>query len=126
MLYIGIQGGQIEMDIKKLSIVPLICFALATIYISVFNRENYFEFAFIWYFSTIIIRNKILIFYEKNAFILFIVSEFLLLVYTINIVVSFVLADQYDYKWVFAINSIFFVIEILYSHKEYPFKNMAF
>lgn len=115
----------IQMKFRKIYAIPLIVLTLATIYIMLFNTTQYLEVVFIFYTSTILIRAKLLQFFEKNRFILFIVAELLLLTFTAT--TSFaILTLEEDKTPVLVIANVFVLLmEMGYSLKEYPYKFKA-
>lgn len=110
------------MDLKRLLIIPFLLVGILTFYINILNTENYLGLAFVWFCSTIIIRNKILAYFKKNKLVLFIVAEFFVIIYTLTLAAAVLLYDDNKNGILLLANAFFFLIEITYSLKEYPIK----
>lgn len=110
------------MDLKKLLIIPFLLVGILTFYINILNTENYLGVSFVWFCSTLIIRNKILAYFKKNKLVLFIVAEFFVIIYTLTLAAAVLLYDDNKNGILLLANAFFFLIEITYSLKEYPIK----
>lgn len=109
------------MKFRTIYIVPLILLTIATIYIMLFNTSKYLEIIFIFYTSSILLRSKLLQFFEKDRFILFIVAELLLLIFTATTCFA-ILALEADKSPIMVITNVFVLLmEIGYSLREYPY-----
>jgi len=110
------------MKFRKIYVAPLLLLAVATIYVMLFNTTKYLEVVFIFYTSTILMRNKLLQFFDKNRFILFIVAELLLLVLTGTTCVAVLLLEDGKSPVMFIANIIVLLAEMGYSLKEFPYR----
>lgn len=110
------------MNFRNIYIAPLFLLAAATIYIMLFNTTKYLEVIFIFYTSTILMRNNLLKFFDKNRFVLFIVAEFFLLVLTGTTCVAVLLLEDGKSPVMFIANIVVLLAEMGYSLKEYPHK----
>ena len=109
------------MKYRTFYIVPLILLTIATIYIMLFNTTKYLEVIFILDTSSILFRTKLLQFFEKNRFVLFIVAELLLLIFTATTCFA-ILALEEDKSPIIVIANVFVLLmELGYSLREYPY-----
>lgn len=110
------------MKFRKIYAVPFTLLAIMVTYLMVFNTVHYFDVIFIFYTSSILFRNKLLSFFEKDRFVLFIVAEFLLVVFTASTCLAMLLWDEDKLPVILITNGIVLLFEIGYSLKEYPYR----
>lgn len=111
-----------KMKFRKIYAVPFTLLAIMVTYLMVFNTVHYFDVIFIFYTSSILFRNKLLSFFEKDRFVLFIVAEFLLVVFTASTCLAMLLWDEDKLPVILITNGIVLLFEIGYSLKEYPYR----
>jgi hypothetical protein len=98
----------------------------SVIYIMIFNTTQYLEVIFICYASSIIFRKKILQFFDKNKFILFLVAEVLLMALTASTCIAILLLENDRSPMMVIANVSVLLFEIGYSLHEYPYKSKVF
>ncbi len=107
---------------KGLIITSSLLLIAITIWISVFNQENYHFVAVGFYGITIILRNKILHLFDRNDLSLFYVTDLFVVAYGISLVIATMIADNISGSVEFYTCLVLFFIEILYSNNERPMK----
>lgn len=114
-----------KMKFRKIYAIPFTLLAIMITYLMVFNTVHYFDVIFIFYASSILLRNKLLSFFEKDRFILFIVAEFLLIVFTASTCLAMLLWEEDKLPVVLITNGIVLLFEMGYSLREYPYRFKA-
>ena len=110
------------MKFRTIYVVPLLLLTMATLYIMLFNTTKYLEVVFIFYTSTILLRTKFLQFFEKNKFVLFIVAELLLLIFTATTCFAILALEENKSPIMVIANVFVLLMEMGYSLREYPYK----
>lgn len=119
---LSLKKRELKMKFRIIYTLPFVLLAIMTVYIMVFNTVKYFEVVFIFYAITILARTKLLRFFEKNRLILFIVAEFLLIVFTATTSLAMLLWEEEKLPVLLIVNSVVLLLEIGYSLKEYPYR----